>query len=224
MLFDLDGTLIDTAPDLIDVANTIRTSFDLPELSPEHYRSRVSNGIAALLDIALQSSGHSPGDPILTQRFLMLYESRICDLSAPFEGIPELLAELELWNITWGVVTNKALHLANALLDALHLSSRMACIVAGGSTDRPKPAADPLLHACTQLTLRPSEVVYLGDSIHDIHAACRAHIRSAIAGWGYLDVTDQPETWGAEVILNSPSGVLPWIGLTPVKQRGRRPE
>lgn len=214
MLFDLDGTLVDTAPDLINVANKIRSSFDLPELPSDCYRSRVSNGVAALLDVALQSTGHDPEDPILTRRFLMLYESRICTLSMPFAGIPELLTEIESRNIAWGIVTNKIQRLTGALLDALHLSSRAACVIAGDSTSHPKPAADPLLHACAQLKLGPSEVVYLGDSARDIQAARSANIRSAVAGWGYLGITDRPETWGAETILKSPFAVLPWIGLT----------
>lgn len=223
MLFDLDGTLIDTAPDLIDTANEIRESFGLPGLPAEHYRDQLSNGTAALLNIALRSTGGDPKDPDLTQQFLMLYESRICNRSAPFHGIPELLDEIESLGVSWGIVTNKSQRLANALLDALRLSIRAACVVSGDSTVRPKPAADPLLQACTQLNLDPTDVVYLGDSLRDIQAARCANIRSAVAGWGYLGTTDRPETWGAESILNTPSGVLPWIGLAPTCQSPRRP-
>lgn len=224
MLFDLDGTLIDTAPDLIDVANEIRRSFGLRKLPIDHYRGQLSNGVTALLHIALQSTDGNPNDPDLIRRFLMLYESRICNLSAPFLGIPELLDRIESLGIAWGIVTNKSQRLTHALLDGLSLSARAACVVAGDSVSRAKPAADPLLHACAQLNFDRGEVVYLGDSMRDIQAARCANIRSAVAGWGYLGAADQPETWGAETILKTPFGVLPWIGFTPANQLPRRPE
>ena len=212
VLFDLDGTLVDTAPELASVANQIRADHGLGELSTEQYRSEVSNGVGGMLRVALGST-REESDPVLTQRFLDLYTQRLGLLSRPFSGIPEVLDRLDASGIAWGVVTNKIMRLTVPLLDSLGLLERAGCIIGGDSVKRPKPAPDSLLRACAQLGLPMSETVYLGDDLRDVQAGQSAAIRCAVAGWGYIATGASPTTWGAETILGKPLDVLEWIGL-----------
>lgn len=213
VLFDLDGTLIDTAPELASVANQIRADHGLGALPTEQYNPEVSNGVGGILGVAL-GLDRAEVDPELVQRFLDLYTQRLGLLSKPFSGIPKVLDHLDAGGIVWGVVTNKIMRLAVPLLDSLGLLERAGCVIGGDSVDRPKPAPDPLLRACTQLGLQVSETVYLGDDFRDIQAGQSASIRCAVAGWGYIATGASPTTWGAETILGNPLDILDWIGLT----------
>lgn len=185
-LFDLDGTLVDTAPDLGYAANLVRAECGLMPLPLAEYRPVASSGARGLLGVGL---GLSPQDPEFGPRrdsFLAHYRQHLARSSRTFPGIAEVLLALELKGIAWGVVTNKPGWLTQPLLDALGLSRRAACVVSGDSAPNPKPAPDSLLLACRQLRHPAAEVLYVGDDLRDVQAAHAAGMRAVAAGWGYI--------------------------------------
>lgn len=210
-LFDLDGTLVDTAPDLGHAANQVRVEQGLPPLPLARYRSAASSGARGLLGIAL---GIKPDDPSFIQHrnsFLAHYRAGIARDSRPFPGVAELLLQYELRGLRWGVVTNKPDWLTQALLSELGLLRRCACVVSGDTAAKPKPAPDPLFHACRVLGLKPNECVYVGDDLRDIQAAKAAKMRSVAAGWGYEG--DEPiANWGADLIVDTPTELQALLG------------
>ncbi|MGQ0700438.1 MAG: phosphoglycolate phosphatase [Panacagrimonas sp.] len=196
-LFDLDGTLVDTAPDLGHAANLVRAECGLPPLPLIDYRPEASSGARGLLRIALGTTPDHPDYPIRRDSFLAHYRANLSRATKPFPGIAELLLALELKGLRWGLVTNKPGWLTQPLMFDLGLASRAACIVSGDSTPKPKPAPDPLLLACKQLDLKPGECVYVGDDQRDIESARAAKMPSVAAGWGYMGSTAVAD-WGAD--------------------------
>lgn len=196
-LFDLDGTLVDTAPDLGGAANRVRGECGLPPLPLPDYRPHASSGARGLLRIAL---GLKPDDaefPVRRDSFLAHYRGSLTQQSGPFPGISQLLLALELKSLRWGVVTNKPGWLTMPLMEQLSLAPRAACIISGDSVPKPKPAPDSLLLACEQLGLSPAECVYVGDDLRDIQAARAAGMASVAAGWGYIGDTPVDD-WKAD--------------------------
>lgn len=210
-LFDLDGTLVDTAPDLGHAANLVRAECGLPPLPLADYRTVASSGARGLLGVALGMSPEHADYPQRRDSFLAHYRANIARASRPFAGIPELLLALDLKGLRWGVVTNKPAWLTQALMQALGLASRAACIVSGDSTPRPKPAPDPLLLACEQMRLRPRDCVYVGDDLRDIESARAAKMRSVAAGWGYIGST-AVAAWQADRVTQTVAELHGLIG------------
>ncbi|MGQ0618543.1 MAG: HAD family hydrolase [Panacagrimonas sp.] len=211
-LFDLDGTLVDTAPDLGHAANKVRAETGLGPLPLAAYRPAASSGARGLLAIAL---GLKPEDPaFLPNRnsFLAHYRAGIARTSRPFPGIPELLLMLDLRGLRWGVVTNKPDWLTQALLAELGLLKRCACVISGDTAPKPKPAADPLLLACRRLALKPRDCVYVGDDLRDIQSAKAAKMRSVAAAWGYLGGSEPIGRWGADAIVETPAALQTLVG------------
>jgi phosphoglycolate phosphatase len=201
-LFDLDGTLVDTAPDLGHAVNHVRAECGLPPLPVTQYRTAASGGAGGLLGVGL---GITPDHPDFTQRrdsFLAHYRAGVSKHSRPFPGIVELLLAIELKGRRWGVVTNKSGFLTQPLLNDLNLGQRAACIVSGDSTPRLKPAPDSLLLACEQLGVAPRDCVYVGDDLRDIEAARAAGMPSVAAGWGYEGNTPMVE-WKADHVAHT---------------------
>lgn len=198
-LFDLDGTLVDTAPDLGHAANFVRQECGLPPLPLAVYRPAASCGARGLLGIALDMTPEHPDFGPRRDSFLAHYRQHLAQSSRPFPGIAEALVAMELKGLAWGVVTNKPGWLTQPLLDALDLTRRAACVISGDSTPRPKPAPDSLLLACTQLGLTPDECLYVGDDLRDIEAARAAGMRSVAAGWGYIGGTPIAD-WQADFL------------------------
>ena len=201
-LFDLDGTLVDTAPDLGYAANQVRAELGLAPLPLLQYRPAASSGARGLLRIAL---GLTPEDADFPQRrdsFLAHYRAHLSRSSSLFPGIAAFLLALELRGTRWGVVTNKPGWLTQPLINDLGLGTRAACIISGDSTPNPKPAPDSLLLACEQLQLTPRDCVYVGDDLRDIEAARAAKMRSVAAGWGYEGSTPLAQ-WGADYVAPS---------------------
>ena len=204
VLFDLDGTLADTAADLGGVLNRLRTEAQLAPLPPETIRPHVSKGVRGLLGIGF---GLVPGDDIYTelhQRFLAYYGNSLCVATRLFDGITELLERLEADSIKWGVVTNKTSRYTLPVMEALGLGRRAACIVSGDSSPRPKPAADPLLLASTLAGALPARCLYVGDDLRDMQAARAAGMGAIAAAWGYLGDGLPLDAWGADAIIQSP--------------------
>ena len=211
VLFDLDGTFADTAPDLSCALNHMRESRGLPRLPLSATRPVTSLGARGLLNSGF---GIGPGHAdygAMREEFLQLYEKNICRETRLFAGISELLDALETRNLLWGIVTNKAERLARLLLDRVGLASRASCIVGGDSTPHLKPHPAPLLAACMAIREEASACIYVGDDQRDIEAAHAAGMQSAAARWGYLN-GGEPERWNADWIVSQPQELLRCAG------------
>jgi len=208
VLFDLDGTLADTAPDLARALNRLRAEHGLEPMPPEQTRAYTSSGARGLLQVGF---GLRPGEPryeTLKLRFLDFYAAEICVETCLFDGMAEVLQQLERNQLPWGVVTNKAERYTLPLLARLGLAQRAACVVGGDTTGRLKPHPDPLLHAAAALQINPSECLYVGDDLRDIQAGRAAGMRVLAAKYGYLGEGGAIESWQADAIIDTPLQVL----------------
>lgn len=205
VLFDLDGTLVDTAPDLGFAANCVREELQMEPLPLMAYRPSASAGVRGLLKTALGITPEHPDFPERRDRFLNHYRANLSLHSRLFEGVEDLLKLLEKRGVRWGVVTNKPAWLTQPLMDNLQLTARAACSISGDDVPRPKPAPDSLLKACAQMQLDPDVCIYVGDDKRDIEAGRAAGMKTIAAEWGYLGEGGPIETWMADVIARAPS-------------------
>lgn len=211
ILFDLDGTLADTAPDMAAALNALRRERGRPPLPCEDIRPLVSHGTPALLRLGFGIDRHDTGYPDLRDRFLALYAGRRNAGTRLFPGMAELLAALEDGGIAWGVVTNKPGFLARPLLAKLGLDGRLAALVCGDCLPRNKPHPDPLLEACRLAGIQASDTVYVGDAERDIQAATAAGMPAVIAGYGYIGPAETPAGWGAVAMIEQAADLLAWL-------------
>jgi phosphoglycolate phosphatase len=214
VLFDLDGTLADTAPDLARALNRVRAAQGLEPMAPETTRSYTSSGARGLLKVGF---GLEPGDAryeTLKLQFLDFYAAEICVDTRLFEGMAELLDQLDRERLPWGVVTNKAERFTIPVLQGLQLGERAACIVGGDTTARAKPHPDPLLYAAAALQLPPDACLYVGDDLRDVQAAHAAGMRVLAARYGYLGDGGSIESWQADAIIEHPLQVLEYVRLS----------
>ena len=211
VLFDLDGTLADTAPDLARALNRVRAANDLAPMAAAITRPYTSSGARGLLKIGF---GLSPGDEryaALKLQFRGFYAAEICVDTRLFDGMAELLDRFDHDGLPWGVVTNKAERFTWPLLRSLHLAERAACIVGGDTTPRLKPYPDPLLHAAATLGIAAGTCLYLGDDVRDMQAANAVSMRGIIARYGYIAADAQLDTWQAHAIVDHPGELLDLI-------------
>jgi len=213
VLFDLDGTLVDTAPDLGSAANAVRIQKGLEPLPLLHYRPVASAGARGLLKAALDITPEHADFPTHRDYFLEYYRANLSKLSVLFDGMAELLVAFERNGILWGVVTNKPAWLTQPLMEELHLASRAACAVSGDDVPKAKPAPDSILLACRQVGLSVSDCIYVGDDKRDIDAAKAAGMRSVAADWGYLGDNGPIEGWLSDAIARSPAELARLMGL-----------
>ena len=206
VLFDLDGTLADTAPDLAGALNHVLESHDYEPLPYKEIRPFVSHGGIALTTLGFGKE--HPEFDSLYKELLEHYQANIANETVLFEGMNELLLELEDNNINWGVVTNKPAWLTQPLMKALNLDSRAATIVSGDTLDERKPHPAPILHACQQAGSKAAECIYIGDAERDIEAGNRAGMPSIIALFGYIAESDKPDSWGAHASINHPQEII----------------
>jgi phosphoglycolate phosphatase len=211
VLFDLDGTLADTAPDLGRALNALRAEHGLGPLPPTAVRREASHGASALIRAGLGVEPGSPGSELLRARFLDLYRQTLCRDTRLFPGMEQVLAALERDGRRWGIVTNKPRDLTEPLVAGLGLSGRAACVVSGDSTARRKPDPEPLLHAARLTDTPPDQCLYVGDAERDIRAGCHAGMRTLIALFGYLREDDNPGDWCADGAVSHPMEILEWI-------------
>ncbi len=211
VLFDLDGTLVDTAPDLGYALNLQRARYGLPPLPDETIRPQASHGARGLLEIGFDLKHDDPRFEHMREEFLQLYAENICRHSRPFPGILELLAALEARQLKWGVVTNKPARFTEPLMSVLDLAERAACIVSGDTCPQPKPHPAPMLAAAELCGATPAQCLYLGDAERDIQAANAAAMPALVAAWGYLGAADQPHTWGAYAEIHHPGDTLGFL-------------
>ena len=211
VLFDLDGTLLDTAPDLAVALNRLRREHGVSELPPAAIRPTVSHGSPGMLKLGFGLESDDARYEALNQRFLALYREAIAVQTGLFPGMAEVLARLETAGIPWGVVTNKPGWLTEPLLKALDLWARAACVVSGDTLAKRKPDPEPLWYACERVGIAPARAWYVGDAERDVQAGNRAGMKTLIAGFGYLGAEDRPEEWGATGWLERPADLLGWL-------------
>ncbi len=211
VLFDLDGTLLNTAPDLTTALNKALAYFNFPEVSASAITPYISYGAAVMIDTALEQEVSDPVKADILEWLLNYYENHIADHTELYAGMPRLLATLETKGIPWGVITNKRERMTHPLMQALDLTKRSACIICGDTTAHSKPHPEPMLTACRQIQVPPEECLYIGDAQHDITAGKAANMKTLAATWGYLKPDDQPQNWGADALIHQPSEILDWI-------------
>ena len=199
VLFDLDGTLVDTAPDMVAVLQELQRAHGITPVEYELGRSYVSNGALGLLGVGFPDIEHAVGSDLHTA-YLERYALRVCEASTLFPGLADLLEALDTAGLPWGVVTNKPTHLTDPLLECLALAARSACTVSGDTLPQRKPDPAPLLHACELAGLLPQNTVYVGDAARDIQAGQNAGMATVAAAYGYVTPGDDPRSWGADLV------------------------
>ena len=210
VLFDLDGTLIDSAPDLAAAADKMRTDRGLPSLPYEGYRQMAGAGARGLLGVAFGMTPDHPEYAVMREEFFVNYERSLTERTHAFEGVDELLAELVGQGLAWGVVTNKSMRFTGPLSRQMALFATAGTVVGGDSTPHAKPHPAPLLEAARQLGLEPRNCLYVGDDERDIVAGRAAGMPTVAATYGYLGqmaVTD----WGADAHIDAPLSLLPLL-------------
>lgn len=206
-LFDLDGTLLDSAPDMVATVNRMRASRGQPPMPLPELRPHVSKGSRAMSAAAFpELDGEVPD--VLIREFLDTYEQELGRHGVPFDGVEALLATIEASGNRWGIVTNKPEYLARQVLDALGWAGRCAILIGGDSLPRRKPDPLPLLHAAQTLGVAIADCVYVGDDQRDIDAARAAGMRSIVALWGYRPDGDDPAGWGGDAMATRVDDLL----------------
>jgi N-acetyl-D-muramate 6-phosphate phosphatase len=204
ILFDLDGTLADTAADLAAPVNAMRAERGMAPLPLDDLRPFASMGARGLIGKGLNIKSDSPDYEALRVDFLARYEANMLVHTRIFDGFEQVLATLEAQNIAWGVVSNKAERYVRPILAGLGLSSRSVCAVGGDTSGFAKPHPEPLLYACRHAKLDPKLSVYVGDDERDIQAGRAANMVTVAAGYGFCGEHDPPSKWGADHIINHP--------------------
>jgi 2-phosphoglycolate phosphatase len=212
VLFDLDGTLVDSAPDLAGAANDLRQARGLPALPLNALRPWVGTGARGMVGAAFDVAPGHPDFDSLRDEFLARYEQRMTTLTDVFEAMRPVLAWLVGQSLPWGIVTNKASRFAVPLVQALGLREAAATLVCGDTTPHAKPHPAPLLEAARQLGLPPGQCLYVGDDLRDVQAGAAAGMPTMAAGWGYLG-GEPVETWGADYLAETPKDLLNWLEL-----------
>lgn len=210
VLFDLDGTLIDSAPDLGAAADKMRTDRGLPSLPLDKYRPMAGAGARGMLGIAFGMTPEHPDFPAMREEFFRNYESCMTQRTYVFEGVAQLIASLVERDVAWGVVTNKSMRFTGPLTKGMALFSTARAVVGGDSTPHAKPHPAPLLEAARQVGVRPIECVYVGDDVRDMQAGKAAGMATVAATYGYLGATDVKE-WGADIQIATPLALLPLL-------------
>lgn len=210
VLFDLDGTLLDTAPDMYAALQALarEEGADIPPF--ETVRGYVSHGTNTLIRIGFPDRIETEFER-LRDRFLDIYAENLYLDTALFPGMTAVLAYLETHGFPWGIVTNKPAYLTDPLVQSLGLEQRAACIISGDTTDQRKPHPKPLLLACEQADTPPAHCLYVGDASRDIEAGLAAGMQTLIALYGYIDETQQPTQWGAHGSINDPREIVDWL-------------
>jgi len=210
ILFDLDGTLVDTAPDFLHALNKIRVEENLDPLPLEIVRATVSHGMQSIITLGFGTVKNDPHNDTLYHRVLKTYRECSGLYATPFPGMLPLLNYLDAHHIPWGVVTNKPAVLAEALLERLQLKSRAACIVGGDTVAHAKPHPEPLFYACRQIGVAPEQCVYIGDAERDIQAGNSAGMTTIAALFGYIENEAEAEQWGAHHTIHHADEIKPW--------------
>lgn len=211
VLFDLDGTLIDSAPDLGVAADKMRIDRGLPSLPLERYRPMAGAGARGMLGVAFGIAPEHPDYPALREEFFVNYENCMTERTYVFQGIAELIAQLLGQGLAWGVVTNKSMRFTQPLTQRMSLFATASAVVGGDSTPHSKPHPAPLLEAARQLRLEPARCIYVGDDERDVVAGLAAGMGTVAATYGYLGSNADTLPWGAHAHIQSPLELLPLL-------------
>jgi 2-phosphoglycolate phosphatase len=204
VLFDMDGTLLDSAPDFIAVSQAMREAHGLSPMDPQLIADVVSGGARAMVSAAFDYPTDSAEFETLRQEFLARYQQHCAVFTRPYDGIPQLLDDIEQARLRWGVVTNKPLRFAEPIMQQLGLAERSALLICPDHVKHSKPDPEPMLLACTMLGLQPEEILFVGDDLRDIESGRAAGTRTAAVSWGYIHPDDNPAHWGADVLVDHP--------------------
>ncbi|MFZ4651557.1 MAG: HAD-IA family hydrolase, partial [Rubrivivax sp.] len=208
-----DGTLIDSAPDLAAAANELRAVHGLEPLALEQLRPMVGSGARGMVGVAFGLKPGEAGYEPLRVAFLELYVRRMLTLTRVFEAVHPVLDVLDEQGIRWGVVTNKAMSMAQPITESLGLAARAAVVIGGDSTPHTKPHPAPLLEAARRIGAEPARCVYVGDDARDVQAGRAAGMATIAAAWGYLGLGEPVHAWGADHVSQAPAGVLQWLRM-----------
>ena len=214
VLFDLDGTLLDTAPDMGGALNELRIEQGLEHLPQAMIRCHVSRGAAAMVKLGFPSLTPAEQAPLI-ERFLVLYRNRLARATQPFDEVLAVLDSLEQRGLPWGIVTNKSAWLTEPLLLEMGLSTRPRVVVCGDTLPERKPSPMPLLHAAGCMDVAPERCVYVGDDLRDMQAARAAGMLAIGARFGYIDAAVNTDEWPADGWIGSPLQLLEWMSQTP---------
>lgn len=208
VLFDLDGTLIDSAPDLGAAADKMRQDRGMSSLPQSSYRPMAGAGARGMIGVAFGMTPDHADFASMREEFFQNYERRMTQNTCIFEGVHELIAHLDAKNLLWGVVTNKSARFTDPLTRAMPLFDTAKAVVSGDTTPHAKPHPEPLFEAARRLAINPSHCLYVGDDERDIVAGLAAGMMTVAATYGYLGEKADPTLWGAHSIINSPQGLL----------------
>jgi N-acetyl-D-muramate 6-phosphate phosphatase len=222
VLFDLDGTLADTAPDLGAALNRVRQAQGLEPVPLETLRHASSHGARGLLRTGLGVLPEHPDYVALRDAFLAQYEAALCVDTRLFADIDALLDAIEARSLKWGIVTNKATRYTAPLIARLGLDQRTTAVVCGDTTPHAKPHPAPLLAAAEMLGVAPQRCVYVGDAERDVTAGIAAGMRTIVARYGYIEAHETPETWPADGHIHQPTALLDWLPLQAPRGAGRK--
>jgi 2-phosphoglycolate phosphatase len=211
VLFDLDGTLLDTAPDLAATLNTLLLAQQHPPLPLSTIRPVISQGVAGLLKLGFNITENDTAFPSLCQQFIEYYSQHSCEHTRLFSGVDKLIDHLETNHFSWGIVTNKSMALTTTLINHFSLLKKAKCTVAGDTLAYSKPHPKPLLHACECIKSTPKHCVYIGDATRDIEAANAAGMSSLIAAYGYITDKKELESWHANAMIDTPLEIIDWL-------------
>jgi phosphoglycolate phosphatase len=213
VLFDLDGTLVDSAPDLAGAANELRQAHGLEPLPFERLRPMVGSGARGMLNAAFGIGPEDPRFDVLRSDFLGRYEARILRETRVFARVEPVLQMLERDGLPWGIVTNKIARFSVPVVQGLGLMSRCAVLVSGDTTAHAKPHPQPLLEAARQMGIAAERCVYVGDDRRDMEAGRGARMRTLAASWGYLGRGESVHDWNADAVLGQPEELLNWLRM-----------
>jgi N-acetyl-D-muramate 6-phosphate phosphatase len=213
VLFDLDGTLIDSAPDLAGAGNQLRLARGLPALPVEHFRPMVGSGARGMVRLALDVGPQDETFAALRDEFLQHYEDRMTQETRIFADVDPVLRHFSAQALPWAIVTNKATRFSEPLVRALGLHDRSSTLVCGDTTPHSKPHPAPLLEAARRIGVAPERCAYVGDDLRDVQAGRAAGMLTVAVAWGYLGQGEPIHAWGAHHVIDAPHQLLSLFGL-----------
>jgi N-acetyl-D-muramate 6-phosphate phosphatase len=211
IFFDLDGTLIDSAPDLAAAADKLRTDRGLSSIAYERYRPMAGAGARGMLHIAFEMKPDHADYEAYREEFYVNYESHLTERTFAFDGIEAMLASIKQKRLPWGIVTNKSKRFTNPLVEQMTLLHGAAAVISGDTTPHTKPHPEPVLAAARIAGIDPRKCWYVGDDKRDIESGRAAGMATIAANWGYMGEHDV-STWGADVVLDQPAQLLALLG------------